>query len=304
LDVPPVLTSAATASAVPVSPGVSKLADGFYSIAGGAVDRAGTLYFIDRFFQRIYSWSEAKGLNIVADAPLDAVNLAVDRSGRLLVLSSAGRDGTVYSIDPAAPAAVTVIAPTPARAHSGARTLLPVNVWENGEFADRIDPISYRYPTMAEMFAAKLGETKAQEYVSPDGSVVLPAFRVWNQGPDDHQGWRWSDTLDAYGLTDAPVGGEVVLTNGSENRTYAGRVGEGGRVTDLRVLAERGGESAVRDATGRLYVANGQVFVYNPDGLLLRRIDMPERPLQLVLGKGEPGRLFILTHHGLYAAAL
>jgi hypothetical protein len=157
---------------------------------------------------------------------------------------------------------------------------------------------------MAEMFAAKLGETKAQEYVSPDGSVVLPAFRVWNQSSDDHQGWRWSDTLDAYGLTDAPVGGEVVLTNGSENRTYAGRVGEGGRVTDLRVLAERGGESAVRDATGRLYVANGQVFVYNPDGLLLRRIDMPERPLQLVLGKGEPGRLFILTHHGLYAAAL
>ena len=77
------------ASAVPVSPGVSKLADGFYSIAGAAVDAKGTLYFIDRFFQSIHSWSEAKGLNIVADAPLDAVNLAVDRSGHLLVQSSA-----------------------------------------------------------------------------------------------------------------------------------------------------------------------------------------------------------------------
>ncbi len=308
LDVPPAPASAATASAVPVSPGVSKLADGFYSIAGAAVDATGTLYFVDRFFQRIYSWSAAKGLNIVADAPLDAVNLAVDRSGHLLVQSSAGRDGSVYSIDPAAPAAVTVIAPTPVRTHSGAQTLLPVNVWENGEFADRIDPKSYRYPTMAEMFAAKMGAAKTQEYVSPDGSLVLPAFRVWNQGPDDHQGWRWSDTLDAYGFAPAPLGGEVVLTNGSENRTYAGRVGEGGRVTDLRVLAERGGESAVRGAAGRLYVANGQVFVYNPDGSLLRRIDVPERPLQLVLGKGaaggEPGRLFILTHHGLYSATL
>ena len=97
LDVPPAPASAATASAVPVSPGVSKLADGFYSIAGAAVDATGTLYFIDRFFQRIHSWSEAKGLNIVADAPLDAVNLAVDRSGHLLVQSSAGRDASVLS---------------------------------------------------------------------------------------------------------------------------------------------------------------------------------------------------------------
>ncbi|WP_322963905.1 glycosyl hydrolase family 28-related protein [Sphingomonas fuzhouensis] len=305
LDVPPAPTTAATRSAVAVSPGVERLADGFYSIAGAALDTGGRLYFIDRFFQRIYSWSPDKGLNIVADAPLDAVNLAVDRSGHLLVLSSAGRDGTVYSIDPAHPAAVTVIPPTAARAHDGAGTLLPVNVWANGEFADRIDPKSYAYPTLADLFAEKMGEAKAQEYVSPDGSLVLPAFRVWNQGPDDHRGWRWSDTLDAYGFTTAATGGDVVLTNGSENRTYAGRLGADGRVTDLRVLAERGGESVARDAAGNLYVANGQVFVYAPDGRLLRRIDTPERPLQLVLDeKGSGKRLFILSHHALYSVGL
>ena len=304
LDVPPAPATAAVQSAVPVSPGVRKLADGFYSVAGGAMDAKGRLYFIDRFFQRIYGWSTAEGLNIVADAPLDAVNLAVDRSGRLLVLSSAGRDGTVYSIDPAHPAAVTVVPPTPSRQHQGATTLLPVNVWANGEFADRIDPKSYAYPTMADLFTAKMGEAKAQEYVSPDGSLVLPAFRVWNQGPDDHRGWRWSDTLDAHGFASAPSGGEVVVTNESENRTYAGRVGADGTVTDFRVLAERGGESVTRDAAGNLYVANGQVFVYAPDGRLLRRIDMPERPLQLVMDKDGAGRLFVLTHHSLYAVDL
>ncbi|WP_230480730.1 glycosyl hydrolase family 28-related protein [Sphingomonas sp. Leaf21] len=304
LDVPTAPATAATASTVPVTPGVRKLADGFYSIAGGALDAKGKLYFIDRFFQRIHSWSQADGLGIVADAPLDAVNLAVDRSGKLFVQSSAGRDGTVYSIDPARPDAVTVIAPTPARAHDGATTLLPVNVWANGEFADRIDPKTYLYPTMADLFAAKMGEPKPQEYVSPDGSLVLPAFRVWNQGPDDHRGWRWSDTLDAYGFTSAGAGREVVLTNASENRTYAGRVGTEGRVTDLRVLAERGGESVARDAAGNLYVANGQVFVYAPDGRLLRRIDTPERPLQLLVDRTGAGRLFILAHHALYAMDL
>ena len=114
LDVPAASGSARTAASL--SPGVEKLADGFYSIAGGAVDGAGKLYFVDRFFHRIHGWSQAEGLSIVADAPLDPVNLAIDRSGRLLVLSSAGHNATVYSIDPASPADVQVIAPTPARA--------------------------------------------------------------------------------------------------------------------------------------------------------------------------------------------
>jgi sugar lactone lactonase YvrE len=142
---------------------------------------------------------------------------------------------------------------------------------------------------------------KTQEYVSPDGSLVLPAFRVWNQGPDDHQGWRWSDTLDAYGLVTARSGDRVFLTNGSENRTYSGLVGANGSVTDLRIVADRGGESVARDAAGNLYVANGQVFVYGPDGKPIRRIDVPERPLQLVIGGADGRTLFILTHHTLYA---
>ncbi len=304
LDVPAAPASAATTSAVPVSPGVEKLADGFYSIAGGTVDAKGKLYFIDRFFQRIHGWSKEAGLSIVSDAPLDAVNLAVDRSGKLLVQSSAGRDGTVYSIDPAKPAEVTLIEPTAARTHRGAATLLPVNVWANGEFADRIDPKTHTYPTLADFFTTKMGEAKPQEYVSPDGSLTLPAFRVWNQGPDDHRGWRWSDTLDAHGLVAAEPGARVTLTNASENRTYSGLVGEGGKVTDLKIVADRGGESVARDASGNLYVANGQVFVYGPDGALVRRIDVPDRPLQLLIGGTDRRTLFILTHHALYSANL
>jgi hypothetical protein len=268
------------------------------------VDAKGKLYFIDRFFQRIHGFTPADGLTTVSDAPLDPVNLAVDRSGRLLVQSSAGRDGSVYSIDPGRPADVRVIAPTAVRERSKALTLLPVNVWANGEFADRIDPATLEYPPIAAFFTSKLGEAKPQEYVSPDGSLALPAFRVWNQGPDDHLGWRWSDTLDAYGLVGAAPGARVTLTNASENLTYSGLVGAGGQVTDLKVAAPRGGESVARDAAGNLYVANGQVFVYAPDGSLTRRIDVPERPLQLLLGGVDGKTLYILGHHSLYGITL
>jgi hypothetical protein len=290
--------------AAPALGKVVKLEDGFYSIAGAAVDAAGKLYFVDRRFQRIYGWSQESGLAVLRDAPLDAVNLAIDASGALLVLSSAGPEGTVYSLRPDAPAgAITVIAPTPVAAHAGARTVLPVNFWQNGEFRDQLDVDSMTFPTIAEMFARDVALPKAREYVSPDGSLVLPAFRVLRQGPPSQLGYRWSDTLDTHGFVSAGAGERVVFTNGSQNRTFSALVGAGGAVTDLRQVAERGGESAAVDHAGRVYVANGQVFVY-ADGKQVGRIDVPERPLQLIIGGKAKRTLFILTHHALYATTI
>jgi hypothetical protein len=148
-DPPPV-----TPSIFPAGARVEKLADGFYSLGGGAADAAGTLYFTDRRHQRIYSWSAERKLSIVRDNTLDPINLAVDGAGNLLVLSSDGRDGTVYSFKPGSPdTEVTVIPPTPAADHAGAATVLPVNWWNNGEFKDQLDPETYQFTTLAEMFA-------------------------------------------------------------------------------------------------------------------------------------------------------
>ena len=80
-------------------------------------------------------------------------------------------------------------------------------------------------------------------------------------------------------------------------------VAEGGAVSDLKVIAPRGGESAVMGPDGKLYVANGQVFVYDADGREVGRIDTPERPLQLIFGGEDMRTLFILSHHGLYAVS-
>jgi hypothetical protein len=281
----------------------TKLEDGFFSIAGAAVDARGKLYFVDRKFNRIYTWTKAGGLAVVRDAPLDPVNLAIDASGSLFVQSSFGPDTTVYSFNPNAPAAeFTVIKPTPVKARPDARAVLPQNFWNNGEFRDQLNPDTYEFNTLAELFARDVAIPKTHEYVSPDGSLTMPVYRIFRQGPVDHLGWRWSDSVQAYGFVTGKPGQRVVFANGSENRTYSGVVGQGGAITDLRLLANRGGESATLGPDGNTYVANGQVFVYAPDGKEVARIDVPERPLQLIFG-GEGGRtLFILTHRSLYAA--
>jgi sugar lactone lactonase YvrE len=290
---------------------VQKLAGGFFAISGAAVDASGTLYFVDKHQQRIYAWSAARGLWVVRRDPLDPVSLTVDRSGSLLVVSSAGPQGTVYSFKPGSPVDdIAVLTPEAAAPRAGAAFVLPANVWADGQFHDRLNVETLRYTTLAEMFATEVTTPTARVYVSPDGSLALPAGRVFQQGAGgsyagmDPTGWRWSHNLDAYGLFSARPGQRVYVISSAENRTYRATVRADGTLGDLTAFAERGGESVTTDAAGDVYVTDGQVFVYDPSGARIAQIDVPERPIQVVFGGADRRTLFILTHHTLYAVTM
>ncbi len=283
---------------------VKKLEDGFFSISGAAVDAAGKLYFVDHHNQRIYGWSEKEGLTVERDNPLDPVNLAFDKSGNLLVLSSAGPESTVYTFRPGSPAAeLTVLTPQPVRPHDKAAVILPVNWWNNGEFKDHLNLDTMRFSTLGEMFAEDATTPRTREYLSEDGSVFLPAGRVFQQGPaNDTSGWRFSDNIDTYGFVVAEPGQRVYVSSESEDITYSATATTDGTLADLKPFAQRGGESVAVDTRGNVYVANGQVFVYSPDGHQIAEIDVPEWPLQLIFGGSDHHTLFILAHHALFSA--
>ncbi len=304
LDVSGNPTSVAPTSS-PKGAAVKKLAGGFEALGGGTIDSHGTLYFVDRIFQRIYGWSQDQGLSVVSSHPLDPVDLAVDGSDNLLVLSSASFESSVYSLKPNGPdGAITRIQPEAAGTHPNAAIAMPAVWWVNGEFKDQYDPASDHFTTLAELFARDVATAPGREYSSPDGSLVLPAYRVFHQGPPDNRGWRFSHSLDTYGFTIAKPGTRLYVSNASEARTYAYTLGPKGELKDLKVFAERGGESVTTDAAGRVYLANGQIFVYGPSGNEVGVIDVPERPLQLLVGGSSPQTLFILTHHALYSVNL
>jgi hypothetical protein len=200
-----------------------------------------------------------------------------------------------------------VLQPRPSAPHPGAAAMLPVNVWDNGEFANQLDLTTYAYTTLAQMFARDVTTPAAQEYVSPDGSVFLPAGRVFRQAPDDSYpgmddtGWRWSNNLSTYGFVAALPGRRLYVASSAENRTYSATVEANGALRDLKPFAERGGESIAEDTAGHVYIANGQIVVYDRAGTVIGEIDVPERPIQILFGGADRRTLFILTHHTLYA---
>ena len=263
---------------------VKKLRDGFFNISGAAVDDSGQLYFVDAHWQRIYRWSpESRTLSMVRDTPLGPVQLAFDRAGDLMVVSYDG-DGTVYSFKPdAKDEGITVLKPQKAEPRPGMTAVLPVNFWRNENDFLKAVPVPRPY-----------------QYVSPDRTTFLPAGEDFVRG-DLYYGTKMADVLRAFGLAQAVPGKPFYLSDESEQKTYVATVASDGTLTGAKLFAEQGGESVTQDAAGNVYIAAGEIYVYNSSGKQIDTIRVPDRPIDLVFGGKDGKTLFILARGSLYS---
>jgi len=255
---------------------VTRLAGGFFNISGGAVGPAGDFYFVDAHWQRIYRWSAAGQLSTVSDAPLDPVNLAVDQAGNLLVVSYAG-DAIVYALSPAGE--IQPLSPQPVTARPGKNLALPASDWH-------LNQDSLTHP--------------AAQFVSPDQTTILPVGQDFLDGAVSW-GVKSSPPIRSFGLDRAIPGRPFYVTDESALQTWAADVNPDGSLHDFRLFAEQGGESVTSDSRGNVYIAAGQIYVYDPAGRPLGVIAVPERPIQLLFGGPDHRTLFIAARTSLYS---
>jgi len=262
---------------------VERLAGGFHDISGGAVSPAGDFYFVDARWQRIHRWSSGeRRLVTVADAPLSPVNLAFDAAGDLLVVSYAGK-GTVYALRPDAPGGEpSLLAPQAAIPRPGLAAILPVGDWRLQRGPDE------------ELLP------RPHHYLAPDGSTFVSATQGFVDGATSW-GVKSSDLIRAFGLQRARPGERVYLTSEADVATWSARVGDDGSLADLRLFVDQGGEGVATDADGNVYLAAGDVRVYDPSGALVETIPVPARPTQVVFGGPDRRTLFLPARDALYA---
>jgi sugar lactone lactonase YvrE len=275
---------------VPVlAPGakLEKVAGGFFNISGGAVDASGNIYFVDARRQTIYRWSVSeRQLSIVRENPIDPVQLAFDKAGNLIVVSYAGQ-GTVYTFKPGTDfGEVTLLKPEPSIPRQGMTPILPVDYWRNEND-----------------FPATGMKKKPYQYVSLDRSVFIPAGEDFVSG-QLYYGSKIHDVLLAYGLAPAPAGRRIFITDENQENTYSAVAGDDGNLGDFRLFAGVGGESVAEDSDGNVFIAAGQIYVYNPSGERIGTIEVPERPSQILFGGSDRKTLFIAARSSLYAVQL
>jgi sugar lactone lactonase YvrE len=272
------------AASLVLEPGskVERLSGGFHRLAGGAVDAAGRFYAVDARWQRIYRWTEQHPHpELIADQPLEPVNLATDEAGNLLVVSYTG---AVYALTPdQREASIQMLQPQAAALRPALTAIVPQNYWTNGyEVASGAAP------------------KRSAHFVSPDGTTFLPAGEDFMTGKLSW-GVKDHDLLRAYGLTRARPGKPFYITLEWHGKTYSASVDSAGNVHSAKLFAERGGEAVVADSAGNVYIAEGHIFVYDPAGQLIEVITMPERPLGLAFGGHDRRTLYIPAGESLYA---
>jgi sugar lactone lactonase YvrE len=200
-----------------------------------------------------------------------------------MVVSYAG-NGTVYRFKPDDPAdKLEILKPQLSTVRPGLSAILPIDYW-------RFD---------SEQNTA-IGGAKHWQYVSPDGTTFLPAGEDFVDGTL-YYGVKMANVLRAFSLGKATPGKAFYVSDERQKRTYVADVTADGALANVKLFANRGGESVAVGPDGKVYIAAGQIYVYRPDGTAAGEIDVPERPISIAFG-GKDGRtLFILARTSLYS---
>ncbi|MBE2215714.1 MAG: SMP-30/gluconolactonase/LRE family protein [Opitutaceae bacterium] len=268
---------------------IERLTGGFNAIDSLVVDAAGTAYFVDPRWQRIYAWAhEARLLSVVTDAPLHPAGLALDASGHLLVVT---KSGSVLSLRPGqADTTTTVLAPQAAAPRGKAVAWLPVSRWRDSH--DWIAATTRREPL---------------HYVAEDASMFVPAPASFATLGVSGIPWWSRGTVDlarAYMLAPAVPARPFYAADEFGQKTWRFTVQPDGTLTDPQLFAEEGEAGVAVDAHGNVFVCAGQVFVYASSGKLLGVIDVPERPAALGFAGADRHTLLIAARSSLYAIRL
>ena len=283
---------------------VNRLAGDFEFAEGITHDAEGNIYFCDHRMRRIFKWDvEREALTLIADLPWKPSNLAFDSEGNLLVLFrydpqpgyAPDRDESVmprmkdtggtsfsgygnsaytmrmYAIDPDRPEeTVRLLERVPmGQVNPVYKALHPSNRWR--DFHDFNDVTVYK-PEMC--------------FLAPDGKTVIP---------------HYFDLARCSQLLEAWPGRPYYTSDEYDRRMVRLDVQPDGSLTNLKYFVEQAEFGSTVDSEGNLYVADGEVYIFGPDGKRKGMIRVPERPSTLQMGGKDGNTLFITGRSNLFS---
>ena len=268
---------------------VKKLADGFLNIAGAAVNSKGELYLTDARKLRIYRWVEDQNkAELVREIPERPMVLAFDKADNLMVVAYEG-NGTVLAFNPEIKnSKILSLTPLPAEPRPGKTAYLPLNRWAWINDAGFIEKETTKKPF---------------HYLSPDNTVFIPASEGFTAGAT-WWGIKLADLIRSFRIAPAAVGHPFYVSNEAESNTFAFDVGLDGTLSNARLFAEEGGESLAVDSAGNVYIAAGNIYVFNPTGRRIDTIRTPQRPISIIFGGEDRKTLFITSRDSLYSVRI
>lgn len=266
---------------------LERVASGFSNADGLTTDEDGTVYFTDAAKNAVYRLDPAeKRAEVVAQVPQSPMALAWVAPGTLMSLN---RDTSASEISTQSVKA-TALESVPGALRPGTTLVLPVGLHASLEkLTLLLERKGYRYRVGSNTaLRSELEQVPEAYFYTAD--VALPAMPVPMFRP----------VHESSQLARFAPGETRLIVNEDDEKTWRGTLGASDRMA-VKLFAERGGTSVVEDKAGNVYIASGEVYVYDRDGKPEGVLEVPERPGSLCFGGKDRRTLFIGARGSVYA---
>ena len=270
------------------------LATNFSNATSLTADANGRVYFTDAVNNRIYRWNDA------------------DKKAEVLATISGQNQPQVMGF--VKPSTLLVAAFAPGARQVGAIGTVDIN----GGQLQLVSETADLKPGTALLLPVGLHNRMdiMQEYMEHRGYRYRQGSNtsIISTVTNEHRGFFYvtnSNVALMAGGTGRPItqssqmivvepGQNFFITSEDDCRTWAATLDKDFKLT-AKFFADRGGNSVVSDTEGNVYIAGGQVWIYDKNGKQTGMLELPERPSSLVFGGPGKRTLFIGARSSLYS---
>ncbi len=258
----------------PIAPGaaVERLATGYTFLEGPTADTYGNVYFTDIPTERIFRWTPADGITLYRENTNQANGLSFDLDGRLIICEMKTRRIAVIGLDGNGASI--------ADRYGERRFNSPNDLW-----VDQSGGVYFTDPRYG-----------ATDDIELDGNHVYYITPVTNNIVQ-----VTTNLVRPNGLVGTTDGRRLYVADHGGGQTFVYDVQSDGRLDNQRVFVQQGADGITLDSKGNLYLTGDDVTIYNPSGIPIGSIAIPEPPANLAFGGIEGTTLFITARTSLYA---
>ncbi|MFC1552535.1 SMP-30/gluconolactonase/LRE family protein [Candidatus Latescibacterota bacterium] len=257
-----------------VAPGakIEKLATGFVWAEGPTVCPEGNVFFSDNRGNKIFKWSPNGTLSTFMEKSRSDNGMMIGKDG--ILYSCAGDSKELVSIDRDGNYSTLV------DSYDGKPLSAPNDLW--------IDPKGGIYFTDP-YWGRETGRDRVF-YLASNRTSGKKTLILVN-----------SDMFNPNGVIGTPDGKRLYVSNYIENKTYMFDINGDGTLSNKRLFAPEGDDGMTMDNEGNVYLTGKTITVYNPEGVKIDSIEVPETPSNLTFCGTDKKTLFITARTSVYS---
>ncbi len=252
-----------------------KVGGGFIFTEGPAVAPDGRVYFTDQPNDRIHIWNEKKGISLYLEGTGRSNGLYFDAKEQLVTCADEKNQLAYFDENKK----LIVIH----EGFDGKHLNAPNDLWIAPNGGIYFSDPYYHRKWWGEKHT-EIQDTRGVYYLNPAGEIarVIDDFETPN------------------GLIGTPDGKILYVADIQAGNTWKYDIQKDGTLANKTFFAPNGSDGMTIDNRGNVYLTSGKVWVYNPQGELIKEIEFPEKPANICFGGKKRKTLFVTARKGVY----